>query len=178
MISPNNLDAKANEILVFLATGQRDLAREILGNSQNDYWLFESLLGASIIQDGIPYPSAALQKAFPGKGKKLRATLAMLEILLRAPECMKSEKTLYSVTDIDAKLDDDNIDWFLELSNQFSNLNTLEKKEIFLRQLEHLSVSTAKALSLHQGDLHLFNVSFQSQVEYTNSHPLNIPKAQ
>ena len=158
MISPNNLDAKANEILVFLATGQRDLAREILGNSQNDYWLFESLLGASIIQDGIPYPSAALQKAFPGKGKKLRATLAMLEILLRAPECMKSEKTLYSVTDIDAKLDDDNIDWFLELSNQFSNLNTLEKKEIFLRQLEHLSVSTAKALSLHQGDLHLFNV--------------------
>ena len=158
MISPNNLDAKANEILVFLATGQRDLAREILGNSQNDYWLFESLLGASIIQDGIPYPSAALQKAFPGKGKKLRATLAMLEILLRAPEWMKSEKTLYSVTDIDAKLDNDNIDWFLELSNQFSNLNTLEKKEIFLRQLEHLSVSTAKALSLHQGDLHLFNV--------------------
>jgi formylglycine-generating enzyme required for sulfatase activity len=158
MISPNNLDAKANEIIVFLATGQRDLAREILGNSQNEYWLFESLLGASIIEDGIPYPSAALQKAFPGKGKKLRATLAMLEILLRAPECMKSEKTLYSVTDIDAKLDDDNIDWFLELSNQFSNLNTLEKKEIFLRQLEHLSVSTAKALSLHQGDLHLFNV--------------------
>ena len=158
MISPNKFDAKANEIIVFLATGQRDLAREILGNSQNDYWLFESLLGASIIQDGIPYPSAALQKAFPGKGKKLRATLAMLEILLRAPECMKSEKTLYSVTDIDAKLDDDNIDWFLELSNQFSNLNTLEKKEIFLRQLEHLSVPTAKALSLHQGDLHLFNV--------------------
>ena len=158
MISPNNLDAKANEILVFLATGQRDLAREILGNSQNEYWLFESLLGASIIEDGIPYPSAALQKAFPGKGKKLRATLAMLEILLRAPEWMKSEKTLYSVTDIDAKLDNDNIDWFLELSNQFSNLNTLEKKEIFLRQLEHLSVSTAKALSLHQGDLHLFNV--------------------
>ena len=158
MISPNNLDAKANEILVFLATGQRDLAREILGNSQNEYWLFESLLGASIIEDGIPYPSAALQKAFPGKGKKLRATLAMLEILLRAPEWMKSEKTLYSVTDIDAKLDNDNIDWFLELSNQFSNLNTLEKKEGFLRQLEHLSVSTAKALSLHQGDLHLLNV--------------------
>lgn len=69
MISPNKFDAKANEIIVFLATGQRDLAREILGNSQNDYWLFESLLGASIIKDGIPYPLLHYRKLFLEKEK-------------------------------------------------------------------------------------------------------------
>jgi hypothetical protein len=158
MKSLKKLDSKACEILVFLATGQRELAREILINSQNEFWLFESLLRECKIKKGIPYPSVTLLKAFPGKGKKLRATLAMLEILLQAPEWMKSEKKLYCVTDIESKLNNDNIDWFLELSNQFSNFYTLERKMTFLQQLEHLSVSTAKALSHHQGDLNLLNI--------------------
>lgn len=145
--------AKADKILTLFATGQRELARGILAAATEDQWLFEQLLAGCSVWCGRPSPSRAIENAISNTMEWKNEKLIMLEILIQAHGKISPPKipNIFEITELDFDLDENNLEWFGDISNQLPNFKK-HTGQCLLQEVVHLSDTAAKGLIKHKGN--------------------------